>query len=525
MYLEYHRGTYTSQAYTKMMNRRLELLYRETEWLGAMTALNNKDFGVYPSTNLTKGWKTILRHQFHDIIPGSSITEVYEDTKVEYREAEEIALKEQENFKSSLVKENKNTWTVINNANWSRSEIVEIESELEGSFYDNEGNELEAQRENNKYIVEVKSIDGLGFKTIALKAEEVKNCEEAFEVVENGINTPYYNLRWNNVGQLTSIFDKENNREVLAKNQRGNVLQMFEDKPMAHEAWDIDIFYQEKMREVTDLRSVEVVENGNLKAVVRFNYKYMNTTINQDMVVYKNDRRIDFVTNVDWREQKQLLKVAFPVDIRSTVATYDVQFGNVKRPTNWNTSWEMAKFESVAQQWVDLSQRDYGVSLLNNCKYGHDIKDNVIRLTLLKSATHPDPVQDQGEQNFTYSLLPHKGDFVEADIVKSAYSLNQPLRAINGELLENIPTKMFNFNDAYVLVDAIKKAEDEDMVVLRFHEYSGSRAEVKINSDYTIEGWMETNLMEKPMEELRNESEINITLNPYEIKTLMVKMK
>ena len=300
---------------------------------------------------------------------------------------------------------------------------------------------------------------------------------------------------------------------------------MFEDKPMAHEAWDIDIFYQEKMREVTDLRSVEVVENGNLKAVVRFNYKYMNTTINQDMVVYKNDRRIDFVTNVDWREKKQLLKVAFPVDIRSTVATYDVQFGNVKRPTNWNTSWEMAKFESVAQQWVDLSQRDYGVSLLNNCKYGHDIKDNVIRLTLLKSATHPDPVQDQGEQNFTYSLLPHKGDFIEADTVKAAYSLNQPLRAINGELLENIPTKMFNFNDAYVLVDAIKKAEDEDMVVLRFHEYSGSRAEVKINSDYPIEGWMETNLMEKPMEELRNESEISVTLNPYEIKTLMVKMK
>ena len=455
LYLEYHRGTYTSQAYTKMMNRRLEFLYRETEWLGAMTALNNNDFKVYPSTNLTKGWKTILRHQFHDIIPGSSITEVYEDTKVEYKEAEYIALKEQENFKSSLIKESENTWTVINNANWSRSEIVEIESELEGNFYDNEGNKLEAQRVDNKYIVEVKDIDGLGFKTITLKVEEIETCEKTFEVVENGINTPYYNLRWNNVGQLTSIFDKENNREVLAKNQRGNVLQMFEDKPMAHEAWDIDIYYQEKMREVTDLQNVCVVENGNLKAVVRFNYKYMNTTINQDMVVYKNDRRIDFVTNVDWREKKQLLKVAFPVDIRSTVATYDVQFGNVKRATNWNTSWEMAKFESVAQQWVDLSQRDYGVSLLNNCKYGHDIKDNVIRLTLLKSATHPDPVQDQGEQNFTYSLLPHKGDFIEGDIVRAAYNLNQPLRAINGQLLENIPSKMFNFNDAYVLVDAV----------------------------------------------------------------------
>ncbi|MGL4913619.1 MAG: alpha-mannosidase [Romboutsia sp.] len=525
LYLEYHRGTYTSQAYTKMMNRRLELLYRETEWLGAMNSLNTGNWSDYPDTDLTKGWKTILRHQFHDIIPGSSITEVYEDTKVEYKEAEELALNAQENFKPSLIKEDENTWTVINNANWTRCEVVEIETKLEGNFYDNKGNKLEAQKQEGKYIVEVKNIEGTGFKTITLKTEVIEEANNAFEYSENKIETPYYELKWNEVGQLTSIFDKENKREVLAKGERGNVLQMFEDKPMAHEAWDIDIYYQEKMREVNDLQNIELIENGNLKAVIRFNYKYMNTTISQDMIVYSNDRRIDFKTNVDWREQKQLLKVAFPVDVRATMATYDVQFGNVKRATHWNTSWEMSKFETVAQQWVDLSQRDYGVSLLNDSKYGHDIKDNVIRLTLLKSATHPDPVQDQGEQNFTYSLLPHVGDFVEADTVKAAYELNQPLRAIEGSVKENVPTKMFNFNDAYVLVDAIKKAEDEDMVVVRFHEYSGSRQEVKINSDYKIAGWMETNLMEKPMEELREENEINLTINPYEIKTLMIKMK
>lgn len=524
LYLEYHRGTYTSQAYTKMMNRRLELLYRETEWLGAMNSLNIGDWNSYPQTDLTKGWKTILRHQFHDIIPGSSITEVYEDTKVEYKEAEKLALEAQENFKNSLIKEDENSWTVINNANWNRCETVEIKTELEGNFYDNKGNKLESQRKNGKYTVKVNNVEGTGFKTIKLKVEDIQEGNESFEYSENKIDTPYYELKWNEFGQLTSIFDKENNREVLAKGQRGNVLQMFEDKPMAHEAWDIDIYYQEKMREVTDLQNIELIEVGNLKAVVRFNYKYMNTTISQDMVTYANDRRIDFITNVDWREQKQLLKVAFPVDIRSTMATYDVQFGNVKRPTHWNTSWEMAKFETVAQQWVDLSQRDYGVSLLNDSKYGHDIKDNVIRLTLLKSATHPDPVQDQGEQNFTYSLLPHAGDFIEADTVKAAYQLNQPLRAIEGEIKGNIPTKMFDFNNAYVLVDAIKKAEDENMVVVRFHEYAGSRQEVKINSDYNIVGWMETNLMEKPIEELRNEKDINLIVNPYEIKTIMIKM-
>lgn len=524
LYLEYHRGTYTSQAYTKMMNRRLELLYRETEWLGTMNSLNIGDWDSYPQTDLTKGWKTILRHQFHDIIPGSSITEVYEDTKVEYKEAEKLALDAQENFKNSLIKEDENTWTVINNANWNRCETVEIETELEGNFYDNKGNKLESQRKNGKYTVKVNNVEGTGFETIKLKVEDIQEGNKSFEYSENKIDTPYYKLKWNEFGQLISIFDKENNREVLAKGQRGNVLQMFEDKPMAHEAWDIDIYYQEKMREVTDLQNIELIEVGNLKAVVRFNYKYMNTTISQDMVTYANDRRIDFITNVDWREQKQLLKVAFPVDIRSTMATYDVQFGNVKRPTHWNTSWEMAKFETVAQQWVDLSQRDYGVSLLNDSKYGHDIKDNVIRLTLLKSATHPDPVQDQGEQNFTYSLLPHAGDFIEADTVKAAYQLNQPLRAIEGEIKGNIPTKMFDFNNAYVLVDAIKKAEDENMVVVRFHEYAGSRQEVKINSDYNIIGWMETNLMEKPIEELRNEKDINLIVNPYEIKTIMIKM-
>lgn len=524
LYLEYHRGTYTSQAYTKMMNRRLELLYRETEWLGAMNSLNIGDWNSYPQTDLTKGWKTILRHQFHDIIPGSSITEVYEDTKVEYKEAKKLALEAQENFKNSLIKEDENSWTVINNANWNRCETVEIKTELEGNFYDNKGNKLESQRKNGKYTVKVNNVEGTGFKTIKLKVEDIQEGNESFEYSENKIDTPYYELKWNEFGQLTSIFDKENNREVLAKGQRGNVLQMFEDKPMAHEAWDIDIYYQEKMREVTDLQNIELTEVGNLKAVVRFNYKYMNTTISQDMVTYANDRRIDFITNVDWREQKQLLKVAFPVDIRSTMATYDVQFGNVKRPTHWNTSWEMAKFETVAQQWVDLSQRDYGVSLLNDSKYGHDIKDNVIRLTLLKSATHPDPVQDQGEQNFTYSLLPHAGDFIEADTVKAAYQLNQPLRAIEGEIKGNIPTKMFDFNNAYVLVDAIKKAEDENMVVVRFHEYAGSRQEVKIKSDYNIVGWMETNLMEKPIEELRNEKDINLIVNPYEIKTIMIKM-
>lgn len=526
LYLEYHRGTYTSQAYTKMMNRKLELLYRETEWLSTVACLTNNDWSLYANNEITKGWKTILRNQFHDIIPGSSITEVYEDAKQEYKEAEDIALDIQNKLEEIYINKDEHTWTIVNNSNWDRNESIDIKCDEDGSFYDEDGNKLKYQRNKDEYTVEIKNIPALGYKRIILKVDDEQDDNNSvFEYCDGKISTPKYDIEWNEYGQLTSIYDKENKREVLAKGERGNVLQMFEDKPMAHEAWDIDVFYQEKMREVKDLQSVELIEDGNIKAVIRFKYKYMNTTISQDMIVYANSNRIDFKTNVDWREKKQLLKVAFVVDIRSTMATYDVQFGNVKRPTHWNTSWDRARFESVAQQWVDLSERNYGVSLLNNCKYGHDIKDNVMRLTLLKSATHPDPVQDQGEQNFTYSLLPHSGDFIDGNTVKHAYELNQPLKFIKGMLKSEVKKQLFKFNDANILVDAIKKAEDEDMIIIRFHDYSGSRQNVSIDSDYEITGWMETNLMEKPIENLRNENSINVVVNPYEIKTLMIKMK
>ncbi|MCU9813968.1 glycosyl hydrolase-related protein [Paraclostridium sp. AKS73] len=509
-----------------MMNRKLELLYRETEWLSTVACLTNNDWSLYANNEITKGWKTILRNQFHDIIPGSSITEVYEDAKQEYEEAEDIALDIQNKLEEIYIYKDEHTWTIVNNSNWDRNESINIKCDEDGSFYDEDGNKLKYQRNKDEYTVEIKDIPALGYKRIILKIDDVQDDNNSvFEYCDGKISTPKYNIEWNEYGQLTSIYDKENKREVLAKGERGNVLQMFEDKPMAHEAWDIDIFYKEKMREVKDLQSVELIEDGNLKAVIRFKYKYMNTTISQDMIVYANSNRIDFKTNVDWREKKQLLKVAFVVDIRSTMATYDVQFGNVKRPTHWNTSWDRARFESVAQQWVDLSERNYGVSLLNNCKYGHDIKDNVMRLTLLKSATHPDPVQDQGEQNFTYSLLPHSGDFIDGNTVKHAYELNQPLRAIKGMLKSEVKKQLFKFNDTNILVDAIKKAEDEDMIIIRFHDYSGSRQNVSIDSDYEITGWMETNLMEKPIENLRNENSINVVVNPYEIKTLMIKMK
>ena len=322
---------------------------------------------------------------------------------------------------------------------------------------------------------------------------------------------------------MTSLVDKKADRQVLAKGAKANVIQMFEDKPLAHEAWDIDIYYQEKMREVTDLTRMEVTEKGPLHMVVRLEWNYMNTKIKQDMTFYVEDKRIDFKTWVDFRERKQLMKVAFPVDIRSTYATYDVQYGNVQRPTHWNTSWDWARFETVAHKWVDLSERNYGVSLMNDCKYGHDIKNNVIRLTLLKSATHPDTEQDQGEHEFTYSLLPHEGSWVDADTEIRAYYLNNPLKVEAGKAKEDVYS-FLNIDNKYIEVDAVKRSEDGKTLVIRCHEYTGGKQKATITLDAKVKGWQESNLMEKPEGDHFISEAITLEFGPYEVKTVLVEL-
>jgi len=324
---------------------------------------------------------------------------------------------------------------------------------------------------------------------------------------------------------LTRLYDKRAERDVLAPGALGNVLQVFEDRPKnRHEAWDIDIFYREKMACVNDLQSVEPVESGPLRFVVRFAWKYNRSVIKQDMIVYSQSARIDFKTWVDWHERRKLLKVAFPVDIRATEATYDIQFGNVRRPTHWNTSWDYARFETVGHQWADLSEGGYGVSLLNDCKYGYDIKDNVMRLSLIKSAMVPDEQADQGEHRFTYSLYPHEGDWRVAGTVKEAWSLNLPVAAVKGE--PHRPDVSLIYADAdHVMIDAVKKAEDTGDVIVRIHEYMGARGKVTLRSDFPVDAWRETDLLERPLGPWSNEGEMTLTFRPYEIKTLAVRFR
>ncbi len=524
LYLEYHRGTYTSHAYNKKMNRKLELLYREAEWLTAMSALSEGTLEKAEQDALTEGWKIILRHQFHDIIPGSSILPVYEDSKTEYAQAEEIAETVEAKAFAALINPEENTWTVVNNAGWMQDCLAAVPEGRDGVFKNEAGEILSSQKVGNITYVKVNHVPAMAGSAIYFEEAFKQEEKTVFQVAADRIETPFYVIELNEAGQFTRIYDKENDREVIAEGERANVLQVFEDKPFDFDAWNIDIFYQEKMREVTDIVSAEIVENGNLRAVLRLKWKYMNSKIQQDVIFYAEDRRIDFSTYVNWNETHQLLKASFPVEIRASEARYDIQYGNVKRPNNWNTSWEMAKFETVAHRWVDMSERDYGVSLLNDCKYGHDVKENRMRITLLKSATSPDYKQDQGEHYFTYSLLPHKGDFIEGETAREAYALNQPAKVVPGKW-KNSDTSFISFSTDKVELDTVKRSEDGKYLVVRFHEYAGSRQKVKVYPGFAYASFCESDLMERPIEEEREAGEIRMEIKPYEIKTILFTLK
>ncbi|MCI9060219.1 MAG: alpha-mannosidase, partial [Lachnospiraceae bacterium] len=469
------------------------------------------------------GWKHILTNQFHDIIPGSSIHEVYEDARKDYGLIEKIARNVEKDAHEAILEQKEHVYTVFNASGWELDQVVTVPETSDGIFRDSAGNVLVSQKGQGCTYVEVKKVPSLGTRTIVFESQKQDVPKAVFSVHGREIDTPFYQMTINQYGQIAKLFDKTYGRNVLPEGQRGNVLQVFEDKPLDNDAWDIDIFYQEKMREITELTVFEITEMGPLTMRIHMEWEYMNSNIRQDMILYSRSRRIDFCTNVDFHEQHQLLKAAFPVDIRATYGTYDVQYGNVRRPNHWNTSWDQAKFETVAHRWADLSERNYGVSLLNDCKYGHDIKDNVIRISLLRAGTQPDHLQDQGEHTFTYALLPHKGDFVEGAVVQEAFALNEPMETVSGKSL--LPYESFlSFDNDQVELDAVKQSEDGKYLVLRFHEFAGSRQETSVKLGVPWKAWAEGDLRERPLCGFTGDG-IHVTLHAYEIKTILVEIQ
>lgn len=515
LYLEYHRGTYTSQAFVKKTNRQVELLLRNLEILYFMSHV--KFNTSYPLEELNSVWKTLLKNQFHDVIPGSSIAEVYEDYRDDAKDMTN-SLKELTN-KISLY--NENIWSVVNTCGWTRTGYAKISINKTGKFYLDGIDELTSTKVEDGYIVEINEIKPLESKTVVFKEDDsvVSNQLEKIDL-QNSIETEYYRIQWNDAGQIISLYDKQVSREVVKKGSVINKLVVYEDKPLKFDAWDIDIFYQEKYQ-ILNANKIEITDNNMFYFNVCFNYEFGKSQLQQNMKVYKNKRRIDFVTSVDWYEHQRLLRALFDVDIRSTEATYDIQYGNVKRPTHWNTSWDMAKFETVAHQWIDLSENNYGVSLMNDCKYGHSVKENIMGITLLKGAIEPDTNADQGNHSFTYSLMPHQNDFINGGTVKEAWDLNDELLVLSGDLDFN---RLIEINDD-VCIDTIKQAEDKNGWIIRIHDHTGGTRNINIKLNFEVEKWCEVNLLEEESGVYCSSNNINVRLKPYEIKTFKMILK
>jgi len=533
LYLEYHRGTYTSIARNKRYNRKSELLYQDVEFLSSLAMLFGKE---YPQQTINQSWETILLNQFHDIIPGSSIREVYEDSKKQYEEILNIGIELADKATNEIgaqIDLKERSVVAYNTLAFERDDIVTFEVPDDVQYpciVDDDGQILPCQvieKEGKKNaIFFARGLPSKGYKAFRLQdkaydqareANKCRNfnqdgevsqdsevvCDASIKVSTDHLENKFFSIKIDEKGTFTSIFDKINKREVLQAGQRGNQIQAFEDKPMKYDNWDIDIYYQEKMWEVDEVEKIEVLESGPIRGGVRIQKKFMDSTIIQNIYIYKDIPRIDFDTYIDWKEDDILLKAAFPVDVHSYMATYEIQFGNVERPTHWNTSWDFARFEVCAHKWADLSEEGYGVSLLNDCKYGHDIKDGVMRLTLLKSGRYPNPTADREEHRFVYSLYPHGGDWRDSGTVKMGYQLNVPVYAkVEEPHKGTLPPalSMISVNCDNVIIDTVKKAEDSDDLVIRMYECYNKRTDVKVTFFKPLMKVVECNLLEKDIQ-------------------------
>ncbi len=529
LYLEYHRGTYTTQSRTKRYNRKLELLLREVELYAGMAMAFD---GVYPAAELETHWRTLLTNQFHDIIPGTSIRSVYEVAEAEYAAMEEalLALRAEalSRLGSQLQPDSENRGHLVANAlSWAREDIVLL-SQVEGSgACDNEGHALRCQTTEDGLAVLV-SAGSLSTTPIAVR-ERSSDGESPFHYSGKGLETPFYTISFDKSGFISSLFDKEAHREVV---QDGQVLNQFytaEDMPLFWDAWDIDRYYRDHVKLEDNLISRELHADGPLFLSIRSTWKIGRaSTLTQDMTVYHHTRRIDFVSHLDWQETRTLLKTAFPVDVHTAQIRSEIQFGHVLRNTHENTSWDRAKFESCAHKWVDLSEGNYGVALLNDCKYGYDTLEDKLSLTLMKSPRCPDEQADIGEHRFTYALFPHDGAFSVDTVVREAHALNSPLHglALAGGEGSQRAIDCCKVSNPNVVIEAVKKAEADDALIVRLYEAGNTRGNVTVSFGRALKKAYTCNLMEEEAEsvKIRND-DVTVSVAPFEIKTLMVYFK
>lgn len=488
LYLEYHRGTYTTQAATKKGNRKSEFNLHNAEFLSAV-ALLTKGREV-ASEKLNELWKLVLLDQFHDILPGSSITLVYEDTARDYAKVEKET---QEEITASLTAlSTPGTSSPINTTSFARAEVVTTPS---GDL---------------AYV----TAPSYGAGQIAVASDKVLLTETAEGyVLENSALKAVIAK----TGLVTSLIEKSSGRESLAG--PANAFKLYDDHPNDNDAWDNDPFHLETEYDASPAKSSAVVTNNDLRVEVAFEYDLGKaSSIKQVVRLDAGAVRLEFHTQVEWHEDHTMLKATFPVNVLSQFATYEMQFGIAERPTHFNTTFDLARYEVPGHKWSDLSEYGFGVALLSEAKYGYSTFGNVMRLSLLRSPKAPDPVADRGHHEFSYALLPHVGGWREAGVVAEGFRFNVPLLWAPGTISEG---SLLSVDDANLVIDTVKKAEDSDALIVRLYEAHGARGNANLKVALPFKTATLTNALEDEIESVPVDGDtIPISYSPYQVITL-----
>ena len=514
LYFELHRGTYTSQARNKKYNRQSELLLRDAELLALLAHLTQAR--AYPAAQIEQLWKTTLTNQFHDIIPGSSIGEVYQDSNRDYEQVLAEAANLGAAALDALLPTGASTQNVavFNTLGFARSEIVQLPEGLPGLQRDGAGH-------------------ALGLVTAPALGSAIQTPAGAGESVSASLEGGGFRLENSRVralidqhGCVTSLFDKSAGRECIEPGQSGNRFVLYEDIPNAWDAWDVDAFHLEKELPLAGALSGQVLEVGPLRAAIVFEYALSaHSRMRQIVSLDAISARLDFDCDVDWHEKQKFLKVEFALALRSPFATYEIQYGHVQRPTHFNTTYDLARFEVPAQRWADLSEPDFGVALLNDCKYGYAAHGNIMRLSLLRAPIYPDPQADQGRHTFRYALLPHAGNPQNAGVSEQALRFNVPLliRATDEPTGQR---SFFSISSPAVMIDAIKRAEDGEAIIVRMYESRGTHVSARLESSLAIVSAALVNLLEDELAALAWQAGgVALDFKPFEIVTLKLSVQ
>ena len=510
LYLEFHRGTYTSMARNKKWNRKSEfaLTNLETE------AILADQFGIASYPDLKEYWEILMRNQFHDILPGSSIWEVYEDSKAEYAKLLDYT-QQTENAYLQAIADRVGSPIAWNPNGQKMSGFVELDSD--------NGMRNVQRTANDTYLAWADNIPSKGYAVLEDTAPELATVT----ISANNVETPYARIHFNEKGHIDSWYDKIAQRQILQEGQCANVLMTYEDKPYEYDNWELQEYYKEKSWPVEDLLRAEVIENGPFRYALQLDWKYQDSAISEILYFYPNTSRVDVHFTADWKEDQLLLKVLFPVDLNTTEATFEIQYGNVKRSTAVNTSWDRARFEVCHHKWMDISEGGYGVSFLNDCKYGISVEENVVGLSLLKCGTYPNPVADREVHNAIYSIYPHMGSWQEAETVKEAYLLNNPLKGYAGTGNDrDLPKQhcIVGHDHRNIMIESVKKAEDNDDTIIRFYEFENRKTDVHLYlQKQASKVWLCNLLEEKETLLAENSRDVCVAAEPFGIITIRVE--